>query len=92
MFFKYLSFFCQLISENDRSKPPRTGYQSADSAKTQFEHKIWKCAGAPMYYTAVKQLPFHYARSRFKNRTKQLGFYLLFNFHLQFTNKTVGSL
>ena len=30
-------------------------------------------------------------RSRFKNRTKQVRFYLLFNFHSQFTNKSVGS-
>ena len=27
-----------------------------------------------------------------QNRTKQVRFYLLFNFHLQFTNKSVGSL
>ena len=31
-------------------------------------------------------------RSKFKNRTKQVRFYLLFNFRLQFTNKSVGSL
>ena len=31
-------------------------------------------------------------RSRFKNRTKHVRFYLLFNFHLQFTNKGGGSL
>ena len=37
---------------------------------------------------------FHFTshRSRFKNRTKQVRFYLLFNFHLQFTNKSVGPL
>ena len=30
--------------------------------------------------------------SRFKKKIKQVRFYLLFNFHLQFTNKSVGSL
>ena len=40
----------------------------------------------------VKQLPFHFALSRFKNRTKQVGVYLLLKFHLQFTKKSVRSL
>ena len=40
----------------------------------------------------VKQLPFHFDCSRFKRRTKQVRFYLLYNFHLQFTNKSLGSL
>ena len=37
---------------------------------------------------------FHFTshRSRFKNRTKHVRFYLLFNFHLQFTIKDGGSL
>ena len=37
---------------------------------------------------------FHFTshHSGFENKTKQVRFYLLFNFHLQFTNKSVGSL
>ena len=37
---------------------------------------------------------FHFTshHSRFEDKTKQVRFYLLFHFHLQFTNKSVGSL
>ena len=44
-------------------------------------------------FRVVTQLPIHFAPQQiFKNRTKQVRFCLLFNFHLQFTNKSVGSL
>ena len=37
---------------------------------------------------------FHFTShcSRFKSRAKQVRFYLLYNFHFQFTNKSLGSL
>ena len=43
-------------------------------------------------FLIVKQLHFSLHHSTFKNRAKQVRFYLLFNFHLQFKNKRVGSL
>ena len=42
----------------------------------------------------ASQNNFHFTshHSRFKNRTKQVRVSLLFNFHFQFTDKSVGSL
>ena len=38
-------------------KPVQTSYQNAGSAKTQSEHKIWKCTGTPMsYFTYVNHV------------------------------------
>ena len=38
----------------------------------------------------TEQLPFHFAPEE-DSRTEQVSFYLSFNFHLQFTNKSKGS-
>ena len=38
----------------------------------------------------TEQLPFHSAPAE-DSRTEQVSFYLSFNFHLQFTNKSKGS-
>ena len=43
-------------------------------------------------FSIVKQLPVHFAPQQIQKKIKQIRFYLLFNFHLQFTNKSVGSL
>ena len=43
-------------------------------------------------FRIVKNFDFASHHSRFKNKSKHVRFYLLFNFHLQFTNKNVGSL
>ena len=54
-----------------RDKPHRALWNQ-QRPKRRLEHR----------FRIVKQLPFHFARRRLKNRTKQVGFYRLFNFHL----------
>ena len=54
-----------------RDKPHRALWNQ-QRLKRRLEHR----------FRIVKQLPFHFARRRLKNRTKQVGFYRLFNFHL----------
>ena len=44
-------------------------------------------------FCIVKQLQFHPASEQIQEQnTTQISFYVLFNFHVQFTNKSVGSL
>ena len=47
-----------------------------------------------MKYLGITLMDVHFTvhHSRFEDKTKQVRFYLLFNFHLQFTYKSVGSL
>ena len=42
-----------------------------------------------LFLHTTEQLPFHYAPAA-DSRTEQVSFYLSFNFHLQFTNKSKG--
>ena len=43
-----------------------------------------------LFLHPTEQLPFHLAPAA-DSRTEQVSFYLSFNFHLQFTNKSKGS-
>ena len=43
-----------------------------------------------LFLHSTEQLPFHLAPAA-DSRTEQVSFYLSFNFHLQFTNKSKGS-
>ena len=42
-----------------------------------------------LFLHSTEQLPFHLAPAA-DSRTEQVSFYLSFNFHLQFTNKSKG--
>ena len=42
-----------------------------------------------LFLHSTEQLPFHFAPAE-DSRTEQVSFYLSFNFHLQFTNKSMG--
>ena len=61
---------------------------------TSARHKQWSMRPIEHRFRIVKQLPFHFAPQQIRglDKTKQVRFYLLFNFHLQFTNNSVGSL
>ena len=50
-----------------------------------------KVSNQNIVFSSYNNFHFTSHRSRFKNRTKQVRFYLLFNYHLQFPNKSVAS-
>ena len=85
-----ISFKAQV---DPRSMPLGTHALICAKQTTYFQNALWnlrtKCRHNHRL-CIVEQLPFHLLRSKFK--VQQLSFYLLFNFHFQFTNKSVGSL